>query len=259
MSAACITPPASNHVCTLGRFAGLEEHQEYDPKVIESLNNWAHTVKVEKDVRKPKKTSSRTLDKLDRTANYVNSNQKPDVNNVVIMHTDKDVNKALDVIAALPQDKKGIAKAYKKVSEIELQEDEILAMIDSGSFEHAADAEAELPDHPVIPPSPHAQEAETACGGILKNLGSVKVEAEADGHTIGINFVNMKVKCPILSVRKICRDGHEVRIHRRGGVIRNNGNGKEIKFFEHRGVYYVKLKIKKPVPVPEAGFTRQGA
>ena len=259
MSEAKVVKTADQHVCAIGRFAGLDEQQEYDPKVIESLNAWAHTVKEEKDIRKQKKTSLRAPDKIDRTVNYVNSNQKPDNGNIVVVQTDKDVNKALDVIAALPQDKKGIAKAYKKVSEVELQEDEILAMIDSGSFEHAADAEAELPDHPVIPPPTHAQEAETACGGILKNLGSVKVEAEADGHTIGINFVNMKVKCPILSVRKICRDGHEVRIHRRGGVIRNNGNGKEIKFFEHRGVYYVKLKIKKPVPVPEAGFTRQGA
>lgn len=169
------------------------------------------------------------------------------------------MNKALDAIAALPQEKKGIAKAYKKVSESELQEDGILAMIGSGSFEHAADAEADLADHPVIPPSPHAQEAETACGGILKNLGNVKVEAEADGHIIGINFANMKVKSPMLSMHKICRDGHEVRIHGQGGVIRNNGNGKEIQFFENRGVYYVKLKIKKPVPMPEADLTRQGA
>ena len=136
-------------------------------------------------------------------------------------------------------------------------------MIDSGSFENAIDAGEDLPDHEVTPPPPNAMEAETACGGVLKNLGTVRVQAEADGQSIGINFVNMKVKCPILSVRKICRENHEVKIHRHGGVIRHNESGKEIKFFEYRGVYYVKLKVKKPTsqipPATEAGFARQGA
>ena len=245
----------------VGMFTGLDEDQEYDEAVLSSLNEWATLDEIKPKVQ-TQKNSSMGSDKLDRTARYINSNQKPDAGPIVVLQNDKDISKNNDLITALPQGKKGIAKAFKKVADIQLEEDEILAMIDSGSFEHAADAEEEFPDHFVTPPSPGAQEAETACGGILKNLGTVKVEAEANGHAIGIKFVNMKVKCPILSVRKVCRDGHEVRIHRRGGVIKNITNGKEIDFFEHRGVYYIKLKIKKPVtpvPKPDAGFARQGA
>ena len=108
-----------------------------------------------------------------------------------MLQNDKDVGEVSSMIAALPQDKKGIAKMYKKMAEVELEEDEILAMIDSGSFEHGADAMVELPDHEIIPPPPNAQEAEIACGGILNNLETVKIEAVTDWHTIGINVVNL--------------------------------------------------------------------
>ena len=77
MSEAKVVQPADKPMCALGRFAGLDEQQEYDPKVIESLNTWTHAVKEEKDIRKQKKTSLRARDKIDRTVNYVNSNQNP--------------------------------------------------------------------------------------------------------------------------------------------------------------------------------------
>ena len=124
MSAASMIPPSSKPVCSLGRSAGLDEHQEYEPKVIESVNNWAHTVKEEKNVRGSKKTSALLSDKLERTVNDVNSNHKHEAGHVVILQTDKDVNKALDVIEALPETKKDIAKAYEKVAKFELREDE---------------------------------------------------------------------------------------------------------------------------------------
>ena len=53
----------------------------------------------------------------------------------------------------------------------------------------------------------------------------------------------MRVRTPILSVRKLVRDDHEIYTTRGGGSIRNTTSGKQIKFFEHAGVYYLKLEI----------------
>ena len=262
MNAAMSTQRAAP-VCTLGRFTGLDDQQDYDHQTLAALNGWSVKVTEQKAKPSKKKCPSSEDAEIAKDVKYIEGKQKPDDGLVKILRTEKDINKALDIIAALPQDKKGIAKAFKKVADVQLAEDEILAMIDSGSFENAIDADEDLPDHEVTPPPPNAMEAETACGGVLKNLGTIRIQAEADGQSIGINFVNMKVKCPILSVRNICGEKHEVKIHRHGGVIRHNESGKEIKFFEYRGVYYVKLKVKKPTsqipPATEAGFARQGA
>ena len=70
----------------------------------------------------------------------------------------------------------------------------------------------------------------------------------------------MEVKCPILSVRCLVDDGHDVWIRKGGGIIQNTKNKKEIRFYEHAGVYYLKMKVDEP----EGGnnnslFTRPGA
>ena len=56
----------------------------------------------------------------------------------------------------------------------------------------------------------------------------------------------MKVKTPILSVRQLVRDGHEVYINAEGGWIRNVENNKWINVVESQGVFYLKTKITKP-------------
>ena len=56
----------------------------------------------------------------------------------------------------------------------------------------------------------------------------------------------MKVKTPILSVRQLVRDGHEVYINAEGGWIKNLENNNLIHFFEFQGVYYLNMKITKP-------------
>ena len=129
---------------------------------------------------------------------------------------------------------------------IECDNDEILAMIDSGSFTHAADADAHLPGHEVLPPGPRElrRKAETACGGILDIKGLVNVEAEANGHNLSIKFSHMNVNTPIISVRKLVKDGYEIYICDGGGFIRHTETGKLMYFMEHQGVYYMKLKIK---------------
>ena len=118
-------------------------------------------------------------------------------------------------------------------------------MIDSGSFLHAANAHDTFPMHEIKP--------QTACGGILEIEGTVDVDAEADGNKIGIKFNHMQVNAPILSVRRLVKDGYEKYIGNGGGFVEHLQTGKRLKLFEHKGVYYMKMKVN------ESDFQRQGA
>ena len=102
---------------------------------------------------------------------------------------------------------------------------------------------------------------ETPCGGILKKLGTVRINGEVDNERVSIEFDRMRVRTRILSVCKLVRNDHEIYIKRGGGSIRNTTSGKQTKFFEHAGVYYLKLKITPPVDGNgnNNGFGRQGA
>ena len=136
---------------------------------------------------------------------------------MVIVKSERGMDKIMGKMAALPTDRKGLTKDAKRVTkhkEIQLENDEFLAMLDSGSFLHAVNADEVLPLHKINPPGPRErrQKAETACGGILEILGTVDVDAEVDGHKVGVGLNHMNVNSPILSVRRLVKDGHEVYI-----------------------------------------------
>ena len=171
------------------------------------------------------------------------------VDKPIVVRTEKDLALLSGRIAALPVQPKEIAKVYKIISKIELKPGERLCMVDSGSFIHAIDAENDLPDHEIQWLSEDESNkgvAETACGGILRLLGLVKCTGEVDGNEVSILWNHMKVKCPILSVLRLTKDRNEVIIREDGGEIINLKTGKRIPFFQHNGVYYLKLKINSP-------------
>ena len=56
----------------------------------------------------------------------------------------------------------------------------------------------------------------------------------------------MDVKVPIVSVRKLVRDSHNVFFQQNGGFIKNLLTGAEIPFFEYQGVYYMKYRVHQP-------------
>ena len=186
--------------------------------------------------------------------------------------SDKAMRRARRLAAAIPQDKKEQAKIAKKFKRVSVESDEILAMIDTGSFTHAINARKQLPAHTVeaVDEEMRGKVAETACGGILKVLGSVTVSATVDDTPVCVRFNDMDVQCPILSVRRLCMDGHDVYLNYDGGYIENLESGKRIPFFEMDGVYCTKLEIQQPpasksegltlqAHMPEAPFARQGA
>ena len=105
-------------------------------------------------------------------------------------------------------------------------------MVNSGSFVHAINAEVELPNHQLIPPTEQDTQtnAETACGGKLTKQESVHVECETDGSNVAIEFDSMRVKTPILSVRQLVRDNNVVHFRRHGGFFYNLVSKKKINY-----------------------------
>ena len=90
-------------------------------------------------------------------------------------------------------------------------------------------------------------------------LGKVATTGTVGGVHVGVTWSHMRVKCPILSIRCLVDDGHDMRIYKGGGSIRNTSTGKEIQFFEHAGVYYLKMKLDSLKGKPtDSVFSRRG-
>jgi septum formation topological specificity factor MinE len=236
-----------SHICGVNRFQGLDTSQSYDAEMLASLNSWAHNVRV-KATKSPKSRSAEDC-ALDKMSKFVSSSQKAKSQPIVVVQNDREVDKASNLIQALPNDRKSLTKVVNRVSKhVQLAPDERLVMVDSGSFTHAIDADVDLPGHTVTPigPNERAGDGESACGHVMKRTGRVKTNGTVAGKSLVVKWNVMKVKVPILSVRKLVRDKHTVRFQDDGGYIRNTLNGDKIPFFEHQGVYYLIMKIPPP-------------
>ena len=248
-----------NHV---NSFSGLDDgvaECTLDNDTVAALNSWASNVSIAQNVS-GKNRQNLSKGKLDRTARYIESNQKSD--RVIVVKNARDANKLENQIASVPQSRKTLARTMKRVSRIRLDEHERLVMVDSGAFEHAIDCDKEIPEslgYVIHPPSEAdlKKTAETACGGILKILGKFTLHGTVDGSNISVPFKHMKVQCPILSVRRLVRDGNEVHFDKSGGWIKNMQSGKKIRFFSFQGVYFMKVRITPQTSgIAEAGFGR---
>ena len=80
----------------------------------------------------------------------------------------------------------------------------------------------------------------------MKRLGKVRTEGTVDGHQLNVKWSAMNVKVPILSVRKLVRDNHNVKFRKNGGYILNLSTGERIPFFAFQGVYYLKMNFSPP-------------
>ena len=165
-------------------------------------------------------------------------------------------------LTALPTNTKKLQRAIRKLSAInfDLADDEVLALVDTGSSIHAADADlhfGEYASHVRKPKGASITNAATTAGGHrLENLGKFVVNATTNGQDIKIPFNHMKVKLPILSVRQMLNKGGQLSLHEAGGSITNPNAGQTINFIVHEGLWYMKLKVGRPSkPMP---FGRQG-
>ena len=173
-------------------------------------------------------------------------------------------------ISALP-DKKRIRKLLKaKPNFLQCGPGEVLCLVDSGSTVNAAWIARHFPAFTSkVQPTPASERgdtATTACGKQLRNKGRVVIPAKVAGKAFPVAFKDMEVEMPILSVRKMVKRRNVVRFADGGGTIRNSQTGRTIRFYEHEGVYFLKLKVDDvtdmvidddPMEV-EPGFTRPG-
>ena len=74
----------------------------------------------------------------------------------------------------------------------------------------------------------------------------VDVKASVQGQTHEIEFDDLPVECPIISVRKIVRKGNKVVFEERGGYILNKATRKRLIFTEKHGVYFIKIMVHPP-------------
>ena len=90
------------------------------------------------------------------------------------------------------------------------------------------------------------RDGESASGKVIRRLGRVKTQGSVEGIALNLHWDVMKVKIPIISVRKLVRDMHNVYFKKEGGVIKNLRTGEKLPFFEAQGVYYIKYKVSRP-------------
>ena len=167
------------------------------------------------------------------------------------------------IIAALPEDRKSLAKLAKRCPTDEtLGEDEVYMMMDSGAGCNGGKCKDLFPKYRVQKHSKTRpqQNVVSACGTKLPHRGHVNLNVEIGGEDHKIPMDDIDVDLPILSVRRIVRQGNLVKFRRGGGYIRNAKTGTRLHFVERQGVYFIKVKVKDPSPEDalEQSFTRPG-
>ena len=83
-------------------------------------------------------------------------------------------------------------------------------------------------------------------GKPLRNKGRCVIHGQVDGQEFPVVFSDVEVELPILSVRKMVKRQNDVQFTAGGGTIRNRRTGGTFHFFEHDGVYVLKLKVAAP-------------
>ena len=92
-------------------------------------------------------------------------------------------------------------------------------------------------------------------GGEIPNLGQKSLNlCDHKGNNVQSIFQIAAVTRPLMSVGRICDEGHEVTFNAAMAVVKDS-NGTEICRFERQpgGLYVAKMKLKSP----NKGFVRQ--
>jgi len=147
-------------------------------------------------------------------------------------------------------EKEGILLAGDTWSDLEFE-----VALDSGAVIHVC-APNDCPGYALAesPGSRRGQEFLMGDGGTIPNLGqkSLNLLDESVGRDLSSVFQIAAVTRPLMSVGKICDEGHEV-IFRADMAVVNDSSGSEICRFtrSHGGLYLAKMKLRAPT-----GFSR---
>ena len=215
--------------------------------LINHFGGWAH------------KTTIKVQDPARRNLKQVKVNSEIDLDKMLRMKC------KISSIAAATSSKKNNPGTV--LPDLPLDDDEVWALVDSGSTLNAAWIKKHFPQYASLIIASKQQMrgdvATTAGGHELKHKGRCKVNTVISGIDVPIAFSNMKVDVPILSVRRMVKLGNDVVFTESGGTITNRVTGQILKFVEADGTYWIKLKVGPPIDgdgVPNASvFTRPGA
>ena len=107
-----------------------------------------------------------------------------------------------------------------------LEKGEVYALMDSGAGCHAADAEKDFPKHKKRK-GKQIRKCVLADGTPLESDEVVDVRVDIEGENHMIEFDDLPVECPIISVKKIVHKGNKVVFQEKGGVHLECGDAKE--------------------------------
>jgi hypothetical protein len=126
--------------------------------------------------------------------------------------------------------------------------------LDSGSVVHVC-SQDDCPGYMLAesPGSRRGQEFLMGDGGTIPNMGQSRLNLTDNGSDIESIFQIAAVTRPLMSVGKICDEGHSVTFDSVMAVVRSK-DGDELCRFHRKdgGLYVAKLTLKSP-----AGFGRQ--
>ena len=211
-------------------FEDLDDGDEVDD-VVGALSSWASTtVGSRKRQNKKPKTARNQISSVEDLEKAIKANPR---------------------FGTVPASTKKLNRALRRpLAEINLENDEILALIDTGATVHAADSEVHFKDYvDQVRPTPSSRRGDgavTAGGHLLPNKGKFTVHAIADGQDVSIPFNDMKVQMPILAVKKMMKKGTKMLLEEDGGVLYNSRTQQRLNFIEHSGLWFMKLKVKPP-------------
>jgi hypothetical protein len=250
---------ASMNFETPNPFRPLQE--EIDDETLEALNGWA--MKVSR--KSSKHAKAVVVPKPPPMANKITIQTEHELDDLLRQHPHH---------AAIPDIDAKIRKVLKSMPpDLVCRPGETLCLVDSGSTVNAAWIEKHFPAYAHLvkqtPASLRGDTATTACGKQLANKGRCVIRANVQGEDFTVAFKDMETDLPILSVRKMVKQDNTVNFRNGGGTITNNKTHRVVRFFEHEGVYFIKLKIDDPELMniagatsnrgqPPMGFHRQG-
>ena len=109
----------------------------------------------------------------------------------------------------------------------DLEDGEMYAMMDSGAGCHAAWAKKAFARHKRRK-GKQVRRCVLADGTPMESEDVVDVKVDIEGETHVIEFDDLPVECPIISVRKIVHKGNKVVFKKKGGYILNIKTGKKL-------------------------------
>ena len=146
---------------------------------------------------------------------------------------------------ALPRDRKRLIKASRKApGEETLKPGEHWVLMDSGAGVAGINVKKHCP-HLLgkLRDASKRKRCILADGGELLVDKVLETDVELDGYNVHVKFSDLPVQCPILSVRRIVKQGNVVVFQEQGGYILHKKSGRRINFIEREGVYFVKMKL----------------